>query len=82
MVQPALQAFGGWSEGTQKEFLIFTSFKGCTTCDKPYPFDHFYIVDFHLALTFCDRDLWIEARVKIYNVKMVKTEMPCAVYTS
>ena len=36
-----------------------------------------YIVDIHSALTFSDKDLKIESRVKIYNAKMAKLEMAC-----
>ena len=52
-----------------KQFLISTKFKGSSSHLK---FDHFYIVDFHSALSFMDRDLWSEGWVKIYNMKMVK----------
>ena len=55
-----------------KGFLISTIFKGSLSHLK---FDHFYIVDFHSALTFLDRDLWSEGRVKIYRVKMVKLKV-------
>ena len=55
-----------------KGFLISTKFRGSSS---HFRFDHFYIVDFHSALTFPDRDLRSEGWVKIYNVKMVKTEM-------
>ena len=72
-LSPTNQASAGgaiWRD--PKEFLISTKFRGSSS---HFRFDHFYIVDFHLALTFPDRDLWNEGRVKIYNVKMVKTEM-------
>ena len=52
-----------------KGFLISTMFRGSSS---HFRFDHFYIVDFHSALTFLDRDLCSEGWVKIYNVKMVK----------
>ena len=52
-----------------------TSFRGCTS---HFRFDHFYIVDFHSALTSQVSIRKSEGRVKIYNVKMVKTEMACA----
>ena len=58
-----------------KGFLISTNFRGCTS---HFHFGHFYIVDFHSALTFSDRDLKIEGWVNIYNVKKSKTEMACA----
>ena len=35
------------------------------------------LVDIHSALTFSDKDLKIESRVKIYNAKMAKLEMAC-----
>ena len=69
--QPTLVV--GWR--IPKGFLILTTFRGCTS---HFRFGHFYIVDFHSALTFSDRDLKIEGWVKIYNVKMSKTEMACA----
>ena len=53
-----------------KGFLISTMFRGSSS---HFRFHHFYIVDFHSALTFLDRALWSEGWVKIYNVKMVKT---------
>ena len=37
-----------------KGFLISTMFRGSS---NHFRFDHFYIVDFHSALTFLDRDL-------------------------
>ena len=40
-----------------------------------FRFDHFYIVDFHSALTTQVSVQKSEGWVKIYNVKMVKTEM-------
>ena len=41
-------------------------------------FGHFYIVDFHSALNF-QVSVWkSEGWVKIYNVKVSKTEMACA----
>ena len=55
-----------------KGFLISTKFRGSSS---HFRFDHFYIVDFHSSLTFPDTDLRNEGRVKIYNVKMFKTEM-------
>ena len=55
-----------------KGFLISTKFRGSSS---HFCFDHFYIIDFHSDLAFRDRDLQSEGWVKIYNVKMVKTEM-------
>ena len=55
-----------------KGFLISTKFRGSSS---HFRFDHFYNIDFHSALTFLDWDLRIKGWVKIYNVKMVKTEM-------
>ena len=55
-----------------KGFLISTMFRGSSS---HFRFDHFYIVDFHSALTFLDRDLCSEGWVKICNVKMVKILM-------
>ena len=54
--------------------MISIKFRGSS---YHFRFDHFYIVDFHSALTFPDRDLWSEGWVKIYIVyivKMVKTK--------
>ena len=56
-------------------FLILTSFRGCTS---HFRFDHFYIVDFHSSLSLQVTFRKSEGRVKIYNVKMIKTEMACA----
>ena len=58
-----------------EDFLISTSFRWCTS---HFRFDHFYIVDFHSALNLKVSLCQIEGWVKIYNVKMVKTEMTCA----
>ena len=55
-----------------KGFLISTKFRGSSS---HFRFDHFYIVYFHSAPTFLDWDLRSKGWVKIYNVKMVKTEM-------
>ena len=55
-----------------KGFFISTKLRGSSS---HFRFDHFYIVDFHSALTFPDRDLQSEGWVKIYSVKMFKTEM-------
>ena len=50
-----------------KRRLISTKFRGTSS---HFCFDHFYIVDFHLAPSWLRED-W----VKIYNAKMVKMEV-------
>ena len=52
-----------------KGFLISIKFRGASCHSR---FDHFYIVDFHSAFTFPDRDLRSEGWVQIYNVKWSK----------
>ena len=55
--QPTTHLRGGYIERIQKDFFILTKFRGSSGHLK---FDHFYIVDFHSALTFLERDLWFE----------------------
>ena len=52
-----------------KGFLIPTNFRGSSS---HFCFDHFYIVDFHSALTFAKRDLRREDWVKIYKLTLDK----------
>ena len=52
-----------------KGFLISTNFRGSSS---HFCFDHFYIVDFHSALTFAKRDLRREDWVKIYKLTLDK----------
>ena len=61
-------SIGGLVWRNRKGFLIY---RGCTS---HFRFDHFYIVDFHSALT------WQVSIRKSGNVKIIKTEMTCAPY--
>ena len=53
----------------QKGFFISTKLKESSS---HFCFDHFYIVDFHSALTFAKRDLRREDWVKIYKLTLDK----------
>ena len=52
-----------------KGFLISTNFRGSSS---HFCFDHFYIVDFHSALTVAKRDFQREDWVKIYKLTLDK----------